>query len=79
MTTKRVCELVVGDVFTWCNHTLIVYKFMDDRVYYRNYVTYKNRNGGAASDSFGDKNKMKVEFLWNEPKRNYTKCVTQNV
>lgn len=58
--TKRVCELVKGDIFVWGNVTHFVCDVKDGRVKYRNYEAAAS---GASRGSFGAKNQMKVEII----------------
>lgn len=59
MITKRVYELEVGDRFRYYNVDFKVTLISNGRIYYK-------PSGVAASstrDSFGEKNKMKVEII----------------
>lgn len=57
--TKRVCELVKGDVFVYANGEFKVVLIKDNRIYYKPY-SYCASN---LRSSFGIKCKMKAEIV----------------
>ena len=58
--TKRVCELVKGDVFVYFNVRWVVCSLKEGKVWYR--ASLPNPQG-AGRYTFGGRNQMKVEIV----------------
>ena len=68
MKTKRVYELVYGDVFIHSSTEYIVYKIEDGRIHYKPHLFMSGR---LSKYSFGAKNQMKVQMVdyFNRPQK----------